>query len=151
MYQFIVSKISANKILINSFNAWGSQFQSSNINPSRLDPGRRKKINLNFYFHTSLWCLKRFYEGLKGLHVEKNCSITCLLISVYVISSLSYSKIPQFFIKAKMTDYKGTYGEKNYMSQVSAVKSSYKKMFRNIIFLQCFGKVILQRSALIFD
>ena len=26
------------------------------------------KINLNFYFHTSLWCLKRFYEGLKGLH-----------------------------------------------------------------------------------
>ena len=117
----------------------------------RLDPGRRKKINLNFYFHTSLWCLKRFYEGLKGLHVEKNCSITCLLISVYVISSLSYSKIPQFFIKAKITDYKGTYGEKNYMSQVSAVKSSYKKMFRNIIFLQCFGKVILQRSALIFD
>ena len=27
-----------------------------------------KKINLNFYFHTSLWCLKKFYEGLKGLH-----------------------------------------------------------------------------------
>ena len=26
------------------------------------------KINLNFYFHTPLWCLKRFYEGLKGLH-----------------------------------------------------------------------------------
>ena len=23
------------------------------------------KINLNFYFHASLWCLKRFYEGLK--------------------------------------------------------------------------------------
>ena len=33
------------------------------INPSRLNPGRREKINLNFYFHTSLWCLKRFYEG----------------------------------------------------------------------------------------
>ena len=26
------------------------------------------KINLNFYFDTSLWCLKRFYEGLYGLH-----------------------------------------------------------------------------------
>ena len=24
------------------------------------------KIELNFYFHTSLWCLKRFYEGLEG-------------------------------------------------------------------------------------
>ena len=23
-------------------------------------------IKLNFYFHTSLWCLKRFYEGFKG-------------------------------------------------------------------------------------
>ena len=22
------------------------------------------KIELNFYFYTSLWCLKRFYEGL---------------------------------------------------------------------------------------
>ena len=42
-------------------------FISSVINPSRPDPGRREKINLNFYFHTSLWCLKTFYEGLKGL------------------------------------------------------------------------------------
>ena len=25
------------------------------------------KLNLNFYFHTSLWYLKRFYEGLKDL------------------------------------------------------------------------------------
>ena len=33
----------------------------------RPDTGRRKKINLNLYFQTSLWCLKRFYEGLKGL------------------------------------------------------------------------------------
>ena len=26
------------------------------------------KIELKFYFHTSLWSLKRFYEDLKGLH-----------------------------------------------------------------------------------
>ena len=26
------------------------------------------KIKLSFYFHTSLWCFKRFYEGLKGFH-----------------------------------------------------------------------------------
>ena len=30
-------------------------------NPSRSNLGRREKITLNFYFHTSLWCLKRFY------------------------------------------------------------------------------------------
>ena len=34
------------------------------VNLSRPSPGRREKIKLNFYFHTSLWCLKRFYEGL---------------------------------------------------------------------------------------
>ena len=38
------------------------------FNPCRPKPGRRKKIKLNFYFHASLWCLTRFYEGLKGLH-----------------------------------------------------------------------------------
>ena len=26
------------------------------------------KIKLNFYFDTSLWCLKRLHEGLEGLH-----------------------------------------------------------------------------------
>ena len=34
------------------------------FNPSRPIPGRREKIKLHFYFHTSLWCFKRFYEGL---------------------------------------------------------------------------------------
>ena len=37
------------------------------INPSRPDPGQREKINLNFYFHTSLWCLKRYF--MKGFKV----------------------------------------------------------------------------------
>ena len=30
------------------------------FNPSHPDPGQSEKSNLNFYFHTSLWCLKRF-------------------------------------------------------------------------------------------
>ena len=30
------------------------------------------KINLHFYFHNSLWCLKRFYEGLKG---KRQCTL----------------------------------------------------------------------------
>ena len=36
------------------------------FNLSRPALGRREKINLNFYFHTYLQCLKRFYEGLRG-------------------------------------------------------------------------------------
>ena len=46
----------------------GISFQLFIFNPSCPNPGRREKIKLNFYFHTSLRCLKRFYEGLKGLH-----------------------------------------------------------------------------------
>ena len=38
------------------------------FNPSIPIPDDEKKINLNFYFRTSLWYLQRFYEGLKGLH-----------------------------------------------------------------------------------
>ena len=33
------------------------------FNPFPLDP-RKEKLELNFYFHTSFWCLKRFHEGL---------------------------------------------------------------------------------------
>ena len=32
------------------------------FNLSRPNHGRREKVDLNLYFHTSLWCLKRFYE-----------------------------------------------------------------------------------------
>ena len=42
---------------------WKSKFD---LNPCLLNSGRREKIMLNFYFHTSLWWLKRFYEGLRG-------------------------------------------------------------------------------------
>ena len=32
------------------------------------------KIKLNFYFYTSLWCLKRFYEDPKVLHKTIWCT-----------------------------------------------------------------------------
>ena len=32
------------------------------INPSRPNTARREKIDLNFYFHTSLWCIKGFIK-----------------------------------------------------------------------------------------
>ena len=44
---------------------WRTAYQKF-LNPSHPDPGGREKINLNFYSHTSLWYLKRFYEGPKG-------------------------------------------------------------------------------------
>ena len=38
------------------------------FSPFRLNPRQREKINLNFYFHTSLWYLKKFYKGSKSLY-----------------------------------------------------------------------------------
>ena len=38
------------------------------LNHSRPNPDEEKKNNLFFYFHTSLWCLKKSHEGLKDLH-----------------------------------------------------------------------------------
>ena len=41
------------------------------FNPFRPNPGRREKIQLNFYFRTSFWCPRRFYEGLKTYTTKK--------------------------------------------------------------------------------
>ena len=43
------------------------------ILPAHLRKLHSNKVNLYVYFHTSLWCLKRFYEGLKGRE-NKNLS-----------------------------------------------------------------------------
>ena len=50
----------------NKFRAlvWISNGTILKLSPSRSSPGRREKINLNFYFQTSLWCLERFYEDV---------------------------------------------------------------------------------------
>ena len=52
-----------------------AHLKNVSINPSRPNPGRREKIKSNFYFHTSLWYLKRFYKGLKGSLEEPQRSV----------------------------------------------------------------------------
>ena len=37
-----------------------------NLNPSQPNPGRREKINLSLYFHTSFQCLKVFMKAFKA-------------------------------------------------------------------------------------
>ena len=37
-----------------------------------MRPGQSEKIKLNFYFHASLWYLKRFYEGTTKKCENKN-------------------------------------------------------------------------------
>ena len=45
--------------------------------PFRPNPRRSKKSKLILYYHFSLWCLKRFYESLKGLHKTFSGTTKC--------------------------------------------------------------------------
>ena len=50
------------------------------FNLSRRNSGGTEKVNLNFYFHSSLWCFKRFNEGLAG--ENKTAKITTVKIKI---------------------------------------------------------------------
>ena len=70
-------------------------------------PDKVKKIKLNFYFHTSLWCLKRFHEGLKGLHktfwgTTKTCenkNLTHFFFSIQLSEMSGSLRIKKYEIK----------------------------------------------------
>ena len=70
----------------NGNNCTDIKKENGNIyyNPSRPNPRRKEKIMLSFYFRTSLWCLKRFYEGL-----IETCQM--ILLSFYLKSDFMYS------------------------------------------------------------
>ena len=59
------------------------------FNLSRPNPGRREKIKLNFYFHTSLWCLNRFYEGLIKPFEAPQRSVTIKNELIFISTQLS--------------------------------------------------------------
>ena len=48
------------------------------FNPPRPNPGRREKIKLNFYFHTSMWCPKK----LKPFGAPQEIKFNLLFISI---------------------------------------------------------------------
>ena len=47
------------EITMKNVKETAAKLGNSIFNPSPPIPGRRQKINLNFYFQTSLWCFKR--------------------------------------------------------------------------------------------
>ena len=72
---------------------WLLIFLVTKLNFSRPDPVWREKINLNFDFHTSLWCFKRFYEGLKVLDktfwgTTKDCEKHKLIFILIYLSEM---------------------------------------------------------------
>ena len=70
------------------------------LNPSRpvhLKEGCIEiKNKLNFYFHTSLWYLKRFYEGLKG--ITKRCQNKKFKLVFFFLSGIRTLRVKIFKI-----------------------------------------------------
>ena len=65
------------------------------------------KVKLNFYFHTSLWCLRRFYEGLTKKCENENLTVFSLcpglrregLIFLFKFMTCSFSFGPYAFVR----------------------------------------------------
>ena len=55
------------KKLLRQFHQYSLK-DSSYLNTSSPNPRRREKLSKILIFTFLLWCLKKFYEGLKGLH-----------------------------------------------------------------------------------
>ena len=94
------------------------------------------KMKLNFYFHTSLWCLKRFYEGLnKGLHKTfsgttkqcKNKNLTSELNfwKIRVIRTLSVI-FAYWFISMVVLTYDNAVWRKIFQKSTDALKTNNK-------------------------
>ena len=49
-----------------TINPYYHYYLHHELNPQRPNPGQGEKIKLNFYFHTSLCCLKKGF--MKALH-----------------------------------------------------------------------------------
>ena len=70
------------------------------LNPWSPNPGQSEKTKLNCYFHTSLWCLKRFYEGLKGLKgLHKTFWGTTKKCEKKINLSVKYERFVDFYNK----------------------------------------------------
>ena len=78
----VKKKARKNGMLLRAFKWMNLLMLIWNFNSSRSNPGQRKKIKLNFYFHTSLWCLKSFYEGLKAFIKPFEASKRSVIIKI---------------------------------------------------------------------
>ena len=73
---------------LDSGQKWVKRYSCLDILTLPVPIPDKEKINLNFYFRTSLWYLKRFYEDLKDLHkglwgTTKNCENKNLSLIFY--------------------------------------------------------------------
>ena len=59
------------------------------FNPSHPNPGRRGKIKFNFYFHISLWCLKRFEAPQRSVKIK----LKLIFISIKLSETLRTGRL----------------------------------------------------------
>ena len=103
------------------------------INPSRPDPGRKEKINLNFYFETSSRCFKRFYEGFRWRSLD-GCKdqvlVKCMILENCIIRQRNLSIAGVHYKKAFTNVLQKCVGST--VSTVSRNVKHYQKLFYNL-------------------
>ena len=66
-----------------------SKIWRRSLNHFRPNPGWREKIELNFYFHTSLWCIKRTFKALIKPFEASQRSVKKINFIVFISIQLS--------------------------------------------------------------
>ena len=69
LYRKLLKRKILRKIFLVFYQAFENSILPRIVYPERPNPAQKGKINWNFYFYTSLWCLKRFYEGLSDIYM----------------------------------------------------------------------------------
>ena len=57
--------------IVGAEKSWTAFKKNPNYKYQSDKNGQSEKIKLNYYFQTSLWCLKRFYEVIKPLEAPQ--------------------------------------------------------------------------------
>ena len=78
------------------------------FNPYRPNPGQSEKIKLNFYFHTSLWCLKIVFPLFRAILDSWEISsksvwsrkINLFRQNIFLFSNL-LPRVPSFYVRRK--------------------------------------------------
>ena len=93
------------------------------------------KIKLNVYFDTSLWCLKRFNEGLKGLHktfwsTTKKCENKNLTYYFFYSSGIGTGRVKwEIFCKVKCAYFRVIFSW--WFQEVHSILQPYVSIWQN--------------------
>ena len=115
------------------------------LDPSRPDPGRREKISVKFYFHTSLWCLKRFYESHHKEVWQQKFKLIFILIQLSEMSAnqerLSYIIYLETSHYIKLSCLINTPYKQHACILILSLQNTYQNVFKQYSCFYCLSEI----------